>query len=179
LRASTGAKSAVRQTISRPERVPTETEHVPAVTMLVTIPTLLSEQRIPKRYTCDGQDMSLPVRWSHVPPATAELAVFVLNLRPIRGRFFFDWAVSGLSPAAHGVPAGVLPREAVVGRNSFGKLGYSICPAKGVREDFVVRVLALPHTLATRSGFDAEAVFRDAERSAEFAGISGGIYTRP
>jgi phosphatidylethanolamine-binding protein (PEBP) family uncharacterized protein len=147
--------------------------------MLVTIPTLLSEQRIPKRYTCDGQDMSLPVRWSHVPPATAELAVFVVNLRPVRGRLFFDWAVAGLSPAAHGIPAGRPPHGAVVGRSSFGKVGYSICPAKGEREDFVVRVLALPHALATKPGFDAEAVLRDAERFAKFAGVGGGIYTRP
>jgi phosphatidylethanolamine-binding protein (PEBP) family uncharacterized protein len=171
-RASTGVKPATRQTSGRSEPVPT-------VTILVRIPNLLSEQRIATRYTCDGADVSLPVRWSHLPSGTTELAVFVVNLRPVRGRFFFDWAVTGLSPASLGISAGTLPHGAVVGRNSFGKVGYSICPAKGKREDFVVRVLALPHALATRAGFNAEALYRDAERSAKFAGIGGGTYTRP
>jgi phosphatidylethanolamine-binding protein (PEBP) family uncharacterized protein len=146
--------------------------------MLVTIPNLRSGQRISGRYTCDGADRSLPVRWSHVPPGTAELALFVVNLRPVRGKLFFDWAVTDLSPASPGISADTLPRRAVVGRNSFGKVGYSICPAEGEREDFVVRVLALPHALATRLGFNAEAVYRDAERSAKSVGIGGGTYAR-
>jgi phosphatidylethanolamine-binding protein (PEBP) family uncharacterized protein len=169
---STGVNPTTRQTSGRSEPVPT-------VSILVKIPGLLSEQRIPERYTCNGADVSLPMRWSHVPSPTAELAVFVVNLRPVHGRFFFDWAVAGLSPATQGISAGTLPPGAVVGRNSFGTIGYSICPAKGRREDFVVRVLALPHPLAVTPGFDAETVYRAAERSAKVVGIGGGTYTRP
>jgi phosphatidylethanolamine-binding protein (PEBP) family uncharacterized protein len=169
---STPVNPPTRQTTARSESVPT-------VSIVVTIPGLLSEQRIPERYTCDGADVSLPVRWSHVPSSIAELAVFVVNLRPVHGRFFFDWAVAGLRPAAQGISAGTLPPDAIVGRNSFGGVGYSICPAKGMREDFVVRVLALPHPLAARPGFDAESVYREAERNAKVVGIGGGIYTRP
>jgi phosphatidylethanolamine-binding protein (PEBP) family uncharacterized protein len=153
---------------------------VPTVAIEVSIPSLRREGYIPQRYTCDGANASLPLRWSHVPSGTAELVMFVINLRPARGRFFFDWAVAGLSPAAHGISAGTLPAGTVVGRNSFGEIGYSICPPKGTREeDFVVRVLALPRPLALTRGFDAETVYRDAERSAKFVGIGSGTYTRP
>jgi phosphatidylethanolamine-binding protein (PEBP) family uncharacterized protein len=171
-RSSGGVNSSQRQTSGRSEPVPT-------VTMLVTIPALISEHWIPKRYTCDGADVSLPVRWSHVPTGTAELAMFVVNLHPVHGGFFFDWAIAGLSPTSRGISAGTLPPGVVVGRNSFGKVGYSICPAKGTRqEDFVVRVLALPRRLAVEPGFNAETVYREAERSAKIVGLGGGSYAR-
>lgn len=167
-----GARPPARRASSRSEPVPT-------ISIEVEIPTLLREGYIPKRNTCDGANVSLPLRWSHVPSGTAELVMFVINLRPVQGRFFFDWAVAGLSPAAHGISAGTLPAGAVVGRNSFGKVGYSICPPKGTREeDFVVRVLALSRPLALTRGFDAEAVYRDAEQSAKFVGIGSGTYSR-
>jgi phosphatidylethanolamine-binding protein (PEBP) family uncharacterized protein len=136
--------------------------------------------RIPKLYTCDGADVSLPVRWTDVPSNTAELAMFVLNLLPVHGQFFFDWAVAGLSPTSHGISTGTLPSGAVVGRNSFGNVGYSICPAKGTSDEhYVVRLVALPHRLVASPGFDAEAVYREAERSASVVGLTGGAYKPP
>jgi phosphatidylethanolamine-binding protein (PEBP) family uncharacterized protein len=146
----------------------------------VTIPALLPERWIPQRYTCDGADVSLPVSWSAVPPGTAELAVFVLNLQPVHGRLFFDWALAGLSPASHGISAGTLPPGAVVGRNSFGNARYSICPAQRTRaEYFFVKVAALPKPLGARPDFDAEALYRQAERSAIAVAADGGAYKRP
>lgn len=165
---------------SRSENARTASERVPAVTIDVTIPTLLPENRIPKRYTCDGADVSLPVRWSHIPPGTAELAMLVINLQSVQGRAFFDWAVAGLSPASHGISAGTLPPGVVVGRNSFGHVGYSICPAKGTREEhFIVRLVALSRPLAVKPGFDAEALYREVERSAKNVGLAGGVYKPP
>jgi len=167
-------------TTSGSQRVRTASQPVPTNSIEVSIPALLREGYIPQRYTCDGADVSLPLRWSHVPSGTAEVAMFVVNLRPVHGRFFFDWAVAGLGPTSHGISAGILPLGAVVGRNSFGKVGYSICPAKGTgKEHYVVRVVALPHRLAAKQGFDAEAVYREAERSATAVGLGGGAYTPP
>ena len=169
-------------TTSRSERTRTPSERVPAVSIVVSTPTVLREKEsyIPTRYTCDGANDSLPVRWSHVPSGTADIAIFVANLQPVHGRIFFDWAVVGFSPASHGIAAGRLPPGAVVGRNSFGNLGYSICPAKGTREEsYVVRVVALPHPLPATPGFNAEAVYREAERSATAVGLGGGLYPPP
>jgi phosphatidylethanolamine-binding protein (PEBP) family uncharacterized protein len=120
------------------------------------------------------------VRWGRIPPRTAQLAIFVLNLQPVHSHLFFDWAVAGLRAAPHRISAGRLPHGAVVGRNSFGTVSYSICPAKGAHEEhYVVRVVALPHSLAARPGFDAEALYREAERSATAVGLGGGAYEPP
>ncbi len=173
LSSSTSASPPARQKSGR-------SEPAPAVTLEVTIPSLLPESHIPKRYTCDGADVSLPVQWSHVPSGVADFAVFVVNLQPVHGRLFFDWAVAGLSPTSHGLSPGKLPPGAVVGGNSFGKVGYSICPAKGTgKEHYVVRVVALPRQLAAKPGFDAETLYREAERSATAVGLGGGAYTPP
>jgi phosphatidylethanolamine-binding protein (PEBP) family uncharacterized protein len=161
-------------------RTSSQAEAASAAAFDVTIPALLPERWIPQRYTCDGADVSLPVSWSAVPPGTAELAVFVLNLQPVHGRLFFDWALADLSPASHGISAGTLPPGAVVGRNSSGDARYSICPAKRTRaEYFFVKVAALPKPLGARPGFDAEALYRQAERSAIAVAADGGAYKRP
>jgi phosphatidylethanolamine-binding protein (PEBP) family uncharacterized protein len=151
------------------------------VTIEVNIPTVRREEEdfIPSRYTCDGADISPPVRLNEVPAGAAELVLFVANLRPVHGKTFFDWAVAGLRPSVRSISAGTTPSGAIVGRNSFGKTGYSICPPKGSpKEDFVVRVDALPHPLGAKPGFAAEALYREAERSAIAAGIGGGSYQR-
>jgi phosphatidylethanolamine-binding protein (PEBP) family uncharacterized protein len=145
----------------------------------VTVPDLLRGGFMAARHTCDRGDVSLPVRWSGVPHGTAELALFAISFQPVHGRLFFDWAVAGLSPKLREVAAGRLPRDAVVGRNSFGHDGYSICPPSGTRESYAVRVIALPHKLAAQPGFDALTLYRNAERSAKVVGLAGVTYKRP
>ncbi len=177
---SVSASTTPTSTSTSPKHTSRRSEPAPATTIGVSIPVLLPENYIPKRYTCEGADVSLPVQWSDVPPGTAELAMFVVNLRPVDGRFFFDWAVAGLNPTSHGTSAGRLPPGAVVGRNGFGNVGYSICPAKGTGEEhYVLRVVALPHPLAVKPGFNAETLYQEAERSAKVVGLAGGAYTPP
>jgi phosphatidylethanolamine-binding protein (PEBP) family uncharacterized protein len=164
--------------------VPTRTtdagsEPLPALAVSVSVPVLLPGNLIPKLYTCDGNDLSLPVRWRGIPRSTAEIAVFIVNFQPVHGKLFFDWAVGGIKPTLHGLTAGTLPRDAVVGRNSFGKSDYSICPPSGKRSVFAVKVLPLPHALAARAGFDAEALYLEAERSVKVNGYAGAAYKRP
>jgi phosphatidylethanolamine-binding protein (PEBP) family uncharacterized protein len=160
-------------------RAGADSRPAPLVSIEVSIPAATAEHRVSSRYTCDGADESLPLRWNGVPRGTVELALFIVNLEPVNGKLFFDWAVTGLSPSAPGISAGVTPPGAVVGRNSFGRAGYSLCPPRGVRaERFVVRVLALPRSVVAKRGFDAEALYQEAERLTKTVGIGGGIYVR-
>jgi phosphatidylethanolamine-binding protein (PEBP) family uncharacterized protein len=161
------ASSSTHQTSGR-------SGHLPLGSIEVSIPSLV-ENQIPKVNTCDGANTPLPLQWSNIPSSTAELAVFVLSLR--HGKAFVDWAVTGLSPASQGI-SGTLPAGAVVARNSFGNVGYSICPPKGTRETFVVRVEALPQHLATRSGGDGRKLYQEAGRISTNLGIVSGVYTR-
>ncbi len=144
----------------------------------VSVPGLLRNSILPTQYTCDGQDISPPVHWTGVPHGTVELALFAISFRPVNGELSFGWAVAGLSPALHGLAAGKLPAGAVVGRNSSGQDGYSICPPKGRLETYAVKLIALPHAIPAQSGFDALTLYRDAERSAKVVGFAGVKYER-
>src|SRR5690348_8530713 len=76
-----------------------------------------------------------------------------MNVQPVDGTLFFDWAVGGLSPDLEQIEAGRLPKGAVVGRNSFGKAGYEICPAGGA-ETYMFALFALPKKLSPSPGFE-------------------------
>lgn len=108
---------------------------------------------LPAKYTCDGKNTSPALRWQGVPEGTAELALLAMNVQPVGGKLFFDWAVAGLSPELEEIEAGKPPGSAVVGHNSFGKTGYGICP-EGGGETYMFMVLALPQKLSPAQGFD-------------------------
>jgi phosphatidylethanolamine-binding protein (PEBP) family uncharacterized protein len=155
-------------------------EHLPKVTILMSSPAFGEGGRIPARYTCDGADVSPPLRWSAVPHGTAELALFVLNLNSPPGAApLIYWAVAGLHPTLHGISAGGLPAGAIVGRNSLGQSRYTICPAKSDGlQHYVVALLALPHPVAAAPGFDANALYKTVSNAAEYKGLMGFSYQR-
>lgn len=117
-------------------------------------PSTGGPQVLPPEFTCDGKNTSPALQWQGVPDGTAELALFAMNLRPANGTLFFDWAVAGLSPDLEAIEAGKLPRGAIVGRNSFGKQGYGICPPRGGEETYMFTLFALPEKLSPAQGFD-------------------------
>jgi phosphatidylethanolamine-binding protein (PEBP) family uncharacterized protein len=135
-------------------------------------PAALSAQ-----YTCDGKNTSPALSWQGVPGGTAELALLVMNIQPVEGKLFFDWAVAGLSPELEQIEAGKLPGGAVVGRNSFGKSGYGICP-EGGGETYMFTLLALPKKLSPSQGFDPLAFRKAALEASGNAGLLALSYQR-
>jgi phosphatidylethanolamine-binding protein (PEBP) family uncharacterized protein len=142
------------------------------------VPGANSAGELPRRFTCDGRNSSLPLRWHGVPAGTHELMLLVANEHPVRGRLFFDWAVAGLSPTATGLQAGKLPAGAIVGRNGFGQAGYTICPPTGKREVYMFVLYALPRSLSPSDGFDPMPLYEHALRTAHESGLMAGAYTR-
>jgi len=134
-------------------------------------------QALPATYTCDGKGASPALRWQGVPQGTAELVVFAMNVQPVEGRLFFDWAVAGLSPDLTEVEAGKPPRGAVVGRNSFGKDGYEICPPGGA-ETYMFTVFALPAKLSPSQGFDPSALRKEVLDTSGNVGLLALSYAR-
>ena len=128
-------------------------------------------------YTCDGKGRSPALRWKGVPQGTAELVIFAMNIQPAEEKLFFDWAVAGLSPDLTEVEAGKLPRGAVVGRNSFGKAGYEICPPSGA-ETYMFTVFAMPKKLSPRQGFDPSALRTEVLDVSGNVGLLALSYTR-
>jgi Raf kinase inhibitor-like YbhB/YbcL family protein len=106
---------------------------------------------IPNRHTCDGEDLSPPLRWANVPEGARSLALVVDDPDAPRG-IFTHWVAWGLDPAAVGLGEGeAASRE---GRNDFGTVGYrGPCPPPGHgRHRYVFRLYALDRDLELESG---------------------------
>jgi len=133
---------------------------------------------LPAPYTCDGTGSSPALRWAGVPAGTDELILYVMNAQPVAGRLFFDWAVAGLDPDSQSIEAGQLPKGAVVGTNSFGERGYSICPPAGSGETYIFALFALPRSLAPQKGFDPRPLREEILDVSRNVGLLTAAYAR-
>lgn len=118
----------------------------------VSSPAFASGGPIPSQYTCDGRDVSPPLRWSGVPRGTKELRLLIRDPDAPGGNFI-HWSVVGIPPTADGLASGALPRGAIAGNNSFGSVGYrGPCPPPGEEHHYQITVSALSGRTLLASG---------------------------
>lgn len=164
-----------------PEASPQERAEATVVSMSLTSPALRpgaeSVSPLPATFTCQGKDTWPTLKWSGVPAQTAELVLFVINIEPVNEALFFDWAVAGLDPSLDEITSGELPRGAVLGKNSFGRNGYSICPAKSP-ETVIFALYALPRSLSAAKGFDPAALRKEVLEISANAGLLATSYSK-
>lgn len=118
---------------------------------------------IPKKYTCDGQNISPELAWENLPDGTISVAV-LLEDPDAPGGTFTHWLMYdlplGMQTVAEGVPAaGEIPGGGLQGLNDFGKVGYGgPCPPPGRPHRYIFRVLALDKTLGLPSRASKDSV---------------------
>lgn len=163
-----------------PEPTPADIANATVADMTLTSPSLPpgSGEAAPlsRTYTCDGEGKWPALSWSGVPADSAELILYAMNLAPVGGKLFVDWAVAGIDPALTGIEAGKLPKGVAVGTNSYGKRGYEICP-EGT-EIHIFAIYALPRPLSPPPGFDARELRRRILDVSGNVGLYPVTYTR-
>jgi Raf kinase inhibitor-like YbhB/YbcL family protein len=118
---------------------------------------------IPRRYTCDGANVSLPLQWSR-PPAATRALLLVMRDPDAPTPNFVHWALADIAPSTRGVASGGVPMGAIEGRNSFGTIGYrGPCPPAGQTHHYVITLLALAGRAAVRPGFSPDQAVRSLE----------------
>lgn len=105
------------------------------MTFRLTSPDIAEGARIPKRYTCDGDDVSPPLAWQDAPPETRSFALLCDDPDAPAGTWH-HWALFDLPPDATRLAA-AYPTDPVVGGtrqalNDFRRFGYGgPCPPRG------------------------------------------------
>lgn len=166
-----------------PEQAPSSDEVAQATVADIALqsPAILAANgqlgRLAPTYTCDGNDTWPAFSWSGVPAGSAELILYAMNIQPVEGKLFVDWAVAGLDPGLTGIDSGQLPKGATVGTNSFGKRGYDMCPAGG-GETYMFALYALPRSLSPAKGFDARELRRQILDVSGNVGLLPAVYER-
>ena len=115
------------------------------MTLTLTSTAFTDGAAIPRKYTCQGDDISPPLAWSGVPAGTQSLVLIVDDpdapdpARP--QRVWVHWVLFNLPPDAAGLAEGVaesaLPMGTEGGLNDWGRTGYGgPCPPIGTHRYF-------------------------------------------
>ena len=134
--------------------------------------------QIPKRQTCDGEDVSPDLSWQGAPDEVAALALF-MDDPDARG--FIHWVVVDMTGSASGgLAEGVSesPDAPQQGQNDFGRIGYGgPCPPSGTHR-YTFTLYALSEELAL-GGTPTATEVRDAMRGRILAEAKlSAAYTR-
>jgi len=154
-----------------------------AAELRLASPAFAYGKPIPRKYTCDGADLSPPLRWSGIPSGTKSFAIIVEDPGATAGAWT-HWILYDLAASSTSVPQGVprlaqLPAGARQGRNDARGVGYSgPCPLPGRAHTYWFRVYALD----APTGLPAEAtkpeVFRAMRRHVLAVAEVMGTYSR-
>jgi len=128
--------------------------------MKISSPAFAENSKIPKRYTCDGENTSPPLTVADVPEGAASLALIVDDPDAPGGNWV-HWVVWRIDVGTREIKAGSLPAGAMQGVNSFGKNYYGgPCPPSGSHRYFF-KLYALDRDL----NLDPGATKTDLERA--------------
>ncbi len=119
--------------------------------------------RIPAKYTCQGQDVSPPLAWGEPPEGTHSLALIMDDL-DAPGGTFTHWVIFNIPSNSRGLPEAVptqaeLPSSALQGKNDFGRIGYGgPCPPPGRPHRYRFTLCALDQPLDLKAGASSKQV---------------------
>ncbi len=111
---------------------------------------------IPRKYTCDEEDISPPLRWSDPPQDTQSFALIADDPDAPVGTWV-HWVLYNLPAETRALPESVppdadLPDGSRHGKNSWRRLGYGgPCPPRGTHRYFF-KLYALDTVLDLASG---------------------------
>lgn len=112
---------------------------------------------IPKKFTCDGPDVSPALSWND-PPGAAQSFALIADDPDAPVGTWVHWVLYDLPGSARELPEGV-PKEGELkgggrqGTNDFRKIGYGgPCPPKGKPHRYFFKLYALDAKLNLKAG---------------------------
>ncbi|NIR44309.1 MAG: YbhB/YbcL family Raf kinase inhibitor-like protein [Gemmatimonadetes bacterium] len=119
-----------------------------ASSLQLSSPAFEDGESIPRRFTCQGADLSPPLSWTDVPEGAISLALIVDDPDAPAGTWV-HWVIYDIPAALDGLPEGlpgdaVTPQGARQGINDFRRVGYGgPCPPAGEPHRYYFYLYAL------------------------------------
>lgn len=149
-----GTKTQDRSSDSESDSLNLKTEG--SMAFVLTSTAFKEGEKIPRKFTCDGDDISPPLKWTSAPSETKSLALITDDPDAPMGTWV-HWVIFNIPPSvkdlAEGVPVkDLLQSGALQGRNDSRTIGYSgPCPPGGTHR-YYFKLYALDTTLSLKSG---------------------------
>jgi Raf kinase inhibitor-like YbhB/YbcL family protein len=121
------------------------------------------EGEIPKKFTCDGADVSPELSWSS-PPQGAQSFALIADDPDAPSGTWTHWVLFNVPAATRSLSEGLarideLPGGERQGRNDFHKIGYNgPCPPPGKAHRYVFKLFVLDKQLDTKPGASRQEV---------------------
>jgi len=148
----------------------------------LTSTAFAAEEPIPRKYTCDGEDISPPLQWSDPPQDTRGFALIADDPDAPVGTWV-HWVLYNLPAETCTLPEAVppdadLPDGSRHGKNSWPWLGYGgPCPPSGTHRYFF-KLYALDMMLDLASGASKKQLLQAMEGHILGQAELMGLYTR-
>jgi len=127
--------------------------------LTITSPAFQHNQRIPEKYTGEGEDMNPPLSIEFIPEGTKTLALIFDDPDAVGGTFD-HWVVWNIPPSTNKIAEHTAPGKE--GLNSGGEYGYTgPYPPRGKPHRYSFRVFALDVEL----GLLANSTKKDLEKA--------------
>jgi len=129
----------------------------------ISSPSFQNGKDIPKKFTCDGEDVSPALSWTDPPPGSKSFALIADDPDAPRGTWT-HWVLFDLPSATTSLPEGIpkvgeLPNGARQGVNDFPKIGYGgPCPPPGKPHRYFFKLYALDTKLNLKAGASKQEV---------------------
>lgn len=131
------------------------------MTLSVSSQAFREGEKIPAKYSCDGQNISPPLIWDE-PPAETRSFALIVDDPDAPGGTFTHWILFNLPATNRELPEAIptqdqLPNGALQGKNDFGKVGYGgPCPPAGHPHRYQFTLYALDRVLDLTAGASRE-----------------------
>lgn len=104
--------------------------------MQIISPAFENNEKIPVKYTCDGENISPPLKISGVP-AGAKSLLLIMDDPDSPAGTWVHWTAWNLKPRDQLIEENALPAGSTEGLTSFGNNGYGgPCPPSGTHRYF-------------------------------------------
>jgi Raf kinase inhibitor-like YbhB/YbcL family protein len=127
------------------------------MSLQITSAAFAPGETMPKKFTCDGPDVSPKLTWTEAPPKTQSIALIMDDPDAPVGTWV-HWVLYNLPADTKELAEGVSKQEqlsngARQGRNDFGKIGYGgPCPPPGKPHRYLFKLYALDSKLNLKAG---------------------------
>ena len=142
-----------------------------------------NNETIPRKYTCDGDDISPPLTWSVAPEGTRSLALIVDDPDAPAG-IWVHWVIYDIPAQLTALPQNVAKSPTVQGIGNQGtndsrKTGFSgPCPPRGKAHRYVFKLYAVDTLLNLKPGASKADVERAMRGHILAQGQLVGLYSR-
>ncbi|MHC4395754.1 MAG: YbhB/YbcL family Raf kinase inhibitor-like protein [Planctomycetota bacterium] len=148
----------------------------------ITSPAFEDGGMIPAKYTCDGEDISVPLQWEAVPDGTASIALISDDPDAPMGTWV-HWVLFNLAPDTRELKENfpddeTLPDGTRQGISDFGATGYGgPCPPSGTHRYFF-KIYALDKKIDAATIVDKDQLLEEMEGHIIGQGQLMGKYKR-